>query len=527
MAQYWVSPTGSDAAAGTETAPWKTISIALGRMADGDTLWLQDGNYAQVTNLPARANATDYIHIKAVNPHQAVIVTLASQGGFQIKEEGSRYIHIDGIDFRCYFGIYQYYTMGSLEHFICENVTLHYPGCVRGILMHGPGEDWTFRNVIHDGTPQGMIIGIENEGSPIDGILIEDCESRNCTHAQLTNTDGFCLDNNTLNATIRRCTAYGSKDSGFDIKTPAANISSCIAYDNGAQGFKIWGLGATVYNCLAYSNDWAGFAMVNDNQTLDQCTSTNNGNIGDYVGQWLSALPQGVHPDTQTFSNCILVGGMRNHYPQTAKIVPTRCLFYPVENASQTFYQSKVQVSTYTQWLADPTLLPTTNCAYGDPLLGPDHMPAAGSPALTMAADGTAIGYLGTITNARYDAAAEAFLAGTLDWEDDTIKAVAVTNAYTWSAGHATLEDVAAAARIATVEVPDRTVTGGVLRHSTLTWADVAAGPTVNAVVYYRDGATEADTLLIQYMDAAWGMPIETNGSDLIYIPDDGRLCTL
>ena len=50
-ATYYVATTGSDAAAGSEAAPWKTINTSVGKMADGDTLMVQAGTYTETLGL--------------------------------------------------------------------------------------------------------------------------------------------------------------------------------------------------------------------------------------------------------------------------------------------------------------------------------------------------------------------------------------------------------------------------------------------------------------------------------------------
>lgn len=44
---YYMSPTGSDAAAGTLAAPWKTLATSSTKLAAGDTLYLRGGTYTE------------------------------------------------------------------------------------------------------------------------------------------------------------------------------------------------------------------------------------------------------------------------------------------------------------------------------------------------------------------------------------------------------------------------------------------------------------------------------------------------
>src|SRR4051794_39545706 len=45
LSPYYVSPSGLDASAGTESAPWKTLSHGLAAVQAGDTLVLRAGTY--------------------------------------------------------------------------------------------------------------------------------------------------------------------------------------------------------------------------------------------------------------------------------------------------------------------------------------------------------------------------------------------------------------------------------------------------------------------------------------------------
>src|SRR5690242_6770097 len=46
LSSYFVSPTGSDTAAGTADAPWKTLARAALGVKSGDSLTLMTGTYA-------------------------------------------------------------------------------------------------------------------------------------------------------------------------------------------------------------------------------------------------------------------------------------------------------------------------------------------------------------------------------------------------------------------------------------------------------------------------------------------------
>ena len=109
-ATYYISPTGSDAAAGTSTSvPWKTWSKALGASTScGDTLLVMDGTFTTATHgnagLTRVCTAGNEFTIRAINQRVPLIsnsggVTGALASGLQITS--SAYIIVDGLRIKC------------------------------------------------------------------------------------------------------------------------------------------------------------------------------------------------------------------------------------------------------------------------------------------------------------------------------------------------------------------------------------------------------------------------------------------
>ena len=128
------------------------------------------------------------------------------------------------------------------------------------------------------------------------------------------------------------------------------------------------------------------------------------------------------------------------------------------------------------------------------------------------------------MANALYDKGRQRFLEGQFNWLTDTIKAFLVdTAAYTANmAVHEFLSDVGSSARIAgPVTLTAKASTGGAADAADITFASVA-GPSIEALVLYRDTGTEATSPLIAYIDQATGLPITPNGGDIIVTWDNG-----
>lgn len=121
------------------------------------------------------------------------------------------------------------------------------------------------------------------------------------------------------------------------------------------------------------------------------------------------------------------------------------------------------------------------------------------------------------MANTLFDAARQRFLEGQFNWLTDTIKVILVdTGAYTpQTAIHQYLADIPLSARIAgPVTLTSKATTGGAADGADVTFLSVS-GPTIEAIVIYRDTGTEATSPLIAYIDTATGLPITPNGGDI------------
>lgn len=130
------------------------------------------------------------------------------------------------------------------------------------------------------------------------------------------------------------------------------------------------------------------------------------------------------------------------------------------------------------------------------------------------------------MANALYDSARQKFLEGGLAWLSDTIKIVMIdTGAYTFSAAHTSLSDVAAGARIGTPQtLTNKTSTAGVADADDVTFTAVASGAygALEAILIYKDTGVAGTSYLIAYIDTATGLPVTPNGGDIIVAFDSG-----
>jgi hypothetical protein len=99
-AGYHVSPTGDDSAAGTATAPWKTLQKAAGKVAAGDTVTVADGTYAGFLCDGKKGTADARIVFKSANKWGAKITsagTGASREDF-VQLNSCSYVTVDGFE---------------------------------------------------------------------------------------------------------------------------------------------------------------------------------------------------------------------------------------------------------------------------------------------------------------------------------------------------------------------------------------------------------------------------------------------
>jgi len=121
------------------------------------------------------------------------------------------------------------------------------------------------------------------------------------------------------------------------------------------------------------------------------------------------------------------------------------------------------------------------------------------------------------MANALYDNGREGFLDGTIDWDNDDIRAILIdTDDYTVNlATHDNLDDIPADARVAVSgALTGKSVTNGIADADNITWSSVT-GDECEAVVLYKHTGVESTSRLIAYIDSATGLPVTPNGGNI------------
>lgn len=125
-----------------------------------------------------------------------------------------------------------------------------------------------------------------------------------------------------------------------------------------------------------------------------------------------------------------------------------------------------------------------------------------------------------------YEKARTAFMKGEIDMLTDNIKVSLIDAAdYTFSQTHEFWDDVAVAARVATSgNLGTKTVTDpGTFDAADVTLSSVT-GDVSEALILWKDTATESTSPLLMYDDAASGLPITPNGQDINITWDAGGI---
>ena len=119
------------------------------------------------------------------------------------------------------------------------------------------------------------------------------------------------------------------------------------------------------------------------------------------------------------------------------------------------------------------------------------------------------------MANTLYPKGKQKILSAAINFPTDTIKAILVPGSYTYSTAHEFLSDLGANTVGTAQTLTNKTVTDGVFDADDVTFAALAPGATLKAVVLYKDTGVAGTSSLIDYIDTVTGLPMATNGGDV------------
>lgn len=204
-AEWQVSPGGSDLAAGTEAAPWKTIQKAANTARPGDTVIIRAGVYYELVSFPTSGTEGQPLVFKAATGEQAIVD--GSRAAWKKQESKAllslvdrSYVTVEGLELRNLrtnqkesvpMGIY---IAGSGQGLVLRNNKVHHieqtatksTGVdAHGIAVYGdrtaPIEDLTIEgNEVGDcllGSSEALVVNGNVRDFEITGNFVHDCNN--------------------------------------------------------------------------------------------------------------------------------------------------------------------------------------------------------------------------------------------------------------------------------------------------------------------------------------------------------------
>ena len=307
-AEIYVAPGGNDSAAGTITAPLKTVAKAYQKAAAGDIVYLRGGTYPISSQILLNKSGKSGMPIRITAYGQETPVIDAS-AMTQSWDQGAAVL-VTG----------SYNTLAGVEVKNAANF---------GVMIGGAGSNNTLERLNVHGS--GRYSDYEGKGIVIYGTAannsILNCDSHHNRDRRLGNADGFHVGSRGTGNVLRGNRAYRNSDDGFDLYDGAAAIvENNVSFENGyddnykrlgdGNGFKLGGHhsggssgGHLVRNNLAFSNPLHGFDEngASRSMTLLNNTAFNNGPSMPGGESWGENFyfPSISH----TFKNNLIVGG--------------------------------------------------------------------------------------------------------------------------------------------------------------------------------------------------------------------------
>jgi len=120
------------------------------------------------------------------------------------------------------------------------------------------------------------------------------------------------------------------------------------------------------------------------------------------------------------------------------------------------------------------------------------------------------------MSNLLYPLGKQSILDNTIDWADDTVKVVLLTEDYTYDAAHQFLSDIPASSRVSiSTGLLNKTDLLGVADADDIDLLAVTGPNDILYIVVYKDTGVEATSPLIVYVDTAPELPRTPDGSDI------------
>jgi len=239
---YFVSPTGNNANAGTQTQPWATLSYAVNKLNPGDTLYVRGGSYSELVVVWISGTASAPITIAAYPGESPIIdgASLTVSDYASLLQLSGDYINVSGFELR--------------------NINLDGYGGHGGntVVLGGYGinmtgaHDTVSKMLVHQIWAQGISASGDYstiQDSTINMVALSNCRTpgvANCSTASrawpscVSAASTYNTTQITHNAIIQRNTVYNCWGEGISTwRSDGAVIQDNVSYDNWAQNLYV------------------------------------------------------------------------------------------------------------------------------------------------------------------------------------------------------------------------------------------------------------------------------------------------
>lgn len=294
MTTYYVATTGSDGAAGSSSAPWKTLSKAMSAsLKAGDEVVVRSGTYNESLNIQKSGSASGYITIRSEVEGGAKIVASGSNNGINIS---ANYVIVDGFDVK---GAGSHGIMANdVHHTQVLNNTVHDAGA-SGIQYNYSDFITIEGNTTFGNASNGWFSGIsiyQNRNIAGDtSNSVRTIVKNNVSYDNVTTSGGHSDGNGIIIDDFR-----STQNSSYSPYKGSTLVEGNLVYSNGGKGVQVaWSDNVTVRNNTAWHNNvdnqnsgtWRGEfsnqdsnnnTWVNNIAVADPSRNSNNVAIGDY-----------------------------------------------------------------------------------------------------------------------------------------------------------------------------------------------------------------------------------------------------
>lgn len=246
-ATYHVAPSGSDAAIGSEAAPWRTIQHAANQVMDGDTVLVHAGTYRESVVLstsgapdsPIVFSAETGALLESPDPE-------ASLSAFDVQPDVG---HLVVRGFEARGGFHETILVRSGAHDV-EIADCDVHGNRAGIWISGAADIEVSGCRIHHNAVHGLrVTGDSRDVTVRDTISEANDDGLGCAG----DADGFAVEETSTNVRFVDCQAIGNGEDGFDLQGDGMWLAGVESRDNACAGVKLY-QNARLENSLVAGN---------------------------------------------------------------------------------------------------------------------------------------------------------------------------------------------------------------------------------------------------------------------------------